>query len=169
MTAAPRPPQLVVIRGNSASGKTTVSRMLIHAATQPAAYVSQDVLRRDILREGGERAGDSVGLIDVVTRWLLASGYNVVLDGILSRKSHGYLLHALARDWPTHFVYFDLPIEETIRRHGTKSLAEVDEAQLHKWFRSHDALGVEGEWIFGEQRSAEQIVASVIARGWWPG
>ena len=42
--------KLVIIRGNSGSGKTTISRELQHKLGHNIMVISQDVVRRDILR-----------------------------------------------------------------------------------------------------------------------
>jgi uridine kinase len=45
---------LVVIRGNSGSGKSTVTRELRHRYGRGCALVEQDYLRRMVLRERDE-------------------------------------------------------------------------------------------------------------------
>ncbi len=42
--------KLVIIRGNSGSGKTTVAKALQHKLGHNIMVISQDVIRRDILR-----------------------------------------------------------------------------------------------------------------------
>ncbi len=56
--------QLIVIRGNSGAGKTTVAKALCDAHGPGAAWVSQDLIRRLILRERDRPGGANIGLID---------------------------------------------------------------------------------------------------------
>ncbi|MFG6200180.1 hypothetical protein [Nonomuraea sp. JJY05] len=67
---------MIVLRGNSGSGKTTsVARTLRKAyGRRGLAVVGQDVLRRDILRERDVPDGVNIGLIDTVTRYALDHG-----------------------------------------------------------------------------------------------
>jgi len=75
--------RLIVLRGNSGSGRSTVAKALREAYGRGVAWVSQDLIRRTILREKDQPGGVNIGLIDQVTRYSLEHGYHVVLDGIL--------------------------------------------------------------------------------------
>jgi len=75
--------RLIVLRGNSGSGKTSVSLALQRAYGRGVAWVSQDMMRRQVLRELDHPGARNVGLIDLAVRYALESGYHVVLDGIL--------------------------------------------------------------------------------------
>ena len=43
-------PRLIILRGNSGSGKTTVARALQRRFGQNTLLISQDAVRRDMLR-----------------------------------------------------------------------------------------------------------------------
>jgi predicted kinase len=62
---------LIVLRGNSGSGKSTVAKALREAYGRGIAWVSQDLIRRTILREKDQPGGINIGLIDRVTRYSL--------------------------------------------------------------------------------------------------
>ena len=47
--------RLIVLRGNSGSGKSTVAKALREAYGRGVAWVSQDLIRRTILRERTSR------------------------------------------------------------------------------------------------------------------
>ena len=74
---------LVVLRGNSGSGKPTIARKLQNHHVRELAVVSQDVLRREMLGVGDGRGNPAVGLIDLVARFALNRGMHVVVEGIL--------------------------------------------------------------------------------------
>ena len=68
----PTLPVLVILRGHSASGKSTVARRVQHALPRGrVAVVGQDHVRRDLLRE---RDGDPVDTIDLAPTIAAAVG-----------------------------------------------------------------------------------------------
>lgn len=84
--------------------------------------VSQDVLRRDVLKVPDVAGNPSVGLVDTVARYALDQGMHVVVEGILHAARYGPMLRALAANHvgTTRTYVFDVPVEETLRRHGTR-------------------------------------------------
>ena len=75
--------QLVVLRGNSRAGKTSLSMVL---RERPMAVVGQDHFRRIVLKEKDSTTDtDILGLLDLTVRYCLGSGRNVILEGILQR------------------------------------------------------------------------------------
>ncbi|SOD62539.1 Predicted kinase [Streptomyces zhaozhouensis] len=140
--------RLVVLRGNSASGKSTVAAEVRRRHGRGMALVGQDNLRRVVLRERDVADGANIGLIDTVARYALEHGYHVVVEGILYAAHYGPMLEALRRDHRgrTHHYYLDVSFEETLRRHaGKPQAAEYGEAEMRDWYRPLDLLpsGVE--------------------------
>ncbi|GGK86478.1 hypothetical protein Ppa06_46360 [Planomonospora parontospora subsp. parontospora] len=74
------------------------------------------VIRRDILRERDLPGATNIGLIDVVVRYALDSGYHVVLEGILYADRYGAMLQTLRADHlgSSHCYYLDVPFAETL-------------------------------------------------------
>lgn len=62
--------RLVVIRGNSASGKSSVAAGLRERFGRGLALVGQDNLRRIVLRERDRPGAANIGLIDLTARCL---------------------------------------------------------------------------------------------------
>ncbi|MCM3920185.1 hypothetical protein ND748_00560 [Frankia sp. AiPs1] len=75
---------LVVIRGNSGAGKSSVARAVRARSGRGVALVEQDYLRRILLREWDQPGGVAPALIDQTVRFCLDHGYHVVLEGILA-------------------------------------------------------------------------------------
>lgn len=135
--------RLVVLRGNSASGKSSVAAGIREHFGRGLALVGQDNLRRIVLREHDRPGGANIGLIDTVARYSLDSGYHVVVEGILYADHYGQMLQQLHTDHRghTHCYYLDVPFRETLARHATKPIAdEVGESQLREWYRPLDLL-----------------------------
>ncbi|MBK3576996.1 kinase [Streptomyces sp. MBT65] len=148
MTTPYSPTRLIVLRGNSASGKSSVATGLRERYGRGIALVRQDTLRREVLRERDIPGGANIGLIDLTVRHALAHGFHTVLEGLLYVSHYGEMPAGLLADHPgrTHCYYLDVPFEETLARHATKPIAdEVTERQLREWYRPLDVLpgGVE--------------------------
>jgi len=149
---------LIALRGNSGSGKSTVAQML--RDRYDVAVVSQDVLRREVLGVEDGRGTPAVELLDLVVRFALDRGMHVVLEGILRSDIYGPMLHSLAADHRgiTRFFRFDLPFEETVRRHNSKSCIDFGERELRQWWREHDALPGCKEQIIGADQEPNTLV-----------
>ncbi|MEU9339154.1 kinase [Streptomyces sp. NPDC048290] len=137
------PTQLLVLRGNSASGKSSVAAGLRARYGRGIALVGQDVLRREVLRERDVPGGANIGLIELTVRHALDHGFHTVLEGILSVAHYGAMLARLRADYAgrDHWFYLDVPFEETLARHATKPIADtVGAAQLREWYHPADLL-----------------------------
>lgn len=129
------------------------------------AWVEQDHLRRILLGEHDGPAMPNIGLIDTTARYALDAGYHVILEGILYARHYAEMLNRLADDHEgdTACYYFDIPFEETARRHATRPLsAEVHVDQLRGWYQEQDVLGRPGEVIIGPDRDADAIVQLIM-------
>ncbi|MGI8868978.1 MAG: AAA family ATPase [Mycobacteriales bacterium] len=113
---------LVILRGNSGSGKSSTARALRERVGRGLAWVEQDHLRRTLLREHDVPGGVNIGLIDQTVRYALDHGYDAVLDGILYADHYGAMLRRLAADHAgtTTAYYFDLTLATTLQRHATR-------------------------------------------------
>ena len=157
--------RLIVLRGNSGAGKSTIATTLRDAYGRGMAWVSQDHIRRVILRERDGSGTVSAGLIDQVVRYCLDQGYHVVLDGILTADGYERMLGGLDRDHRglTSFYYLDVSLEETIRRHATRpQAAEFTPDDMRRWYRYRDLLTSIEERVIPETSTARQIVDLII-------
>jgi predicted kinase len=158
--------RLIVLRGNSGSGKSTVARALREACGRGMAWVAQDLIRRTILWEKDRPGGLNIGLIDQIARYSLDHGYHVVLDGILYADRYEAMLRGLSRDHRgrSSFYYLDVSIEETIRRHATRPQAsEFAPAQMRDWYRPRDLLATVRERVIPETSTLPQTLAIILA------
>ena len=161
--------KLIIIRGNSGSGKSTVARELQQRIGHGAALIEQDYLRRKLLQVKDTPGNPVVELINLNTRYALDQGYDTIVEGIFRKDTYEVMLRSLLDDYPNHFVYyFDIPFDETLRRHQTRSkTVEFGEAEMRRWWRDKDMLGTAGEFIFDEtisQLSAVQTILDDISR-----
>jgi predicted kinase len=158
--------RLIVVRGNSGSGKSTVAKALREICGRGVAWVSQDLIRRIILKEKDRPGGANIGLIDQVARYSLESGYHVVLDGIFYADRYEPMLTGLASDHlgVSRFYYLDVSLEETLRRHVTRpQAAELGPSEMHDRYRPGDLLGGICERIIPETSTLAQTTALILA------
>ena len=152
---------LIILRGNSGCGKTSTARLLQRQLGDGTMLVSQDVVRREILRVKDIESNPAIQLIYDLCMYGNNVGYTVILEGILSNKKYGAMLRRLLDDFQGEklIYYFDVSFEETVRRHATKPNAhEFGESEMRQWWKDQDVLNVPGEQRIGEQLSQAEIV-----------
>ncbi|MBX9399478.1 kinase [Streptomyces sp. TRM72054] len=161
--------RLIVIRGNSASGKSSVAAGLREKFGRNLAIVAQDNLRRIVLRERDRPGGANIGLIDLTARYALDNGFHVVLEGILYADRYGTMLQNLVRahQGVTRCYYLDVPFEETMLRHATKPdaeyLAHVNEGHLRDWYREKDLLPNDLETVIDAASTLDDTVQQILS------
>lgn len=136
---------LIILRGNSASGKTTIAKELQEHFGQGTLLVSQDVVRRDMLKVHDTMGNLSHDLLFEITKYGKGKCEFVILEGILNSRRYGDMLKELIHhfDGNAYIYYFDLSLEETIRRHNTREKRiEFGEDSLRKWYNPHDTIVV---------------------------
>lgn len=157
--------RLVVLRGNSASGKSSVAAGLRDRFGRGLALVGQDNLRRLVLRERDRPGAANIGLIDLTARYALDCGFHVVVEGILHADHYADMLAGLSADHrgTTRAYYLDVPFAETLVRHATKPIADdVDEAQLRDWYRPRDLLPGDVETVVGSDSALHETVERIM-------
>jgi hypothetical protein len=159
--------KLIVIRGNSGSGKTSVAREVRARYGRGLALIEQDYFRRVVLQEHDSTASAGIApeFIGTATRFALEQGYHVVLEGILPAARYALMIGDLVatRRGESHLFYLDVSFDESIRRHATRPLAdEVTPDQMLAWYRPHDVLGMPGEQVIAESSTFEETVTHVL-------
>jgi len=158
--------RLIVLRGNSGSGKSSVAQAIRTAYGRGLAWVSQDLIRRTILMEKDRPGGANIGLIDQITRYSLDHHYHVVLDGILYADRYESMLAGLARDHLgiSRFYYLDASVEETLRRHAQRpQSAEFSADAMREWYRRRDLLAAVRERVIPETSTLDETAALILA------
>jgi predicted kinase len=157
---------LVVLRGNSGSGKSTVARGLRDALRDKVIWIEQDYIRRIVVGEtGGEPQPLTAVLIEAMASCALERGYVVVVDGILDAHRYGAMLGRLreACQGRVGYYYFSIPFDETVRRHATRQLADVVSAEeMRGWYRDNDVLGFVDEQVVHSNATVQQTVERLI-------
>lgn len=159
-------PRLIVLRGNSGSGKSSVAAEIRARYGGGIALVGQDHLRRVVLREREAAGGAHIGLIDLVARFAARSGYHVIVDGILRAEVYAEMLDRLRRDHEgrAYFYYLHVPFDETMRRHAARpQAAEFGRAEMAAWYRELDLLPGGIEKIIPAASSLAATVCQIMS------
>jgi predicted kinase len=162
------PPKLIVIRGNSGSGKSTIARALRLRLGRGCALVEQDYVRRVLLREHESvQAPIAAELIGLNARFALEHGYHTIVEGILDRRRYGPMLADLIgkHAGPRSVYYLEVSFEETLRRHETRpQAADFTGTYMRALYQPRDVLGLPGEVIVPERSTLEETIALIA--GW---
>lgn len=161
------PPTLVIIRGNSGSGKTTAAREVRRRFGRGLALLEQDYLRRTLLREHDSTHINPVApaFIAATARTALDLGYHVILEGILHTERYATVLHQLidSHPGPVAAFYLNVSFDETVRRHLNRAEPiPVTPDEMLRWYAHRDLLGAPGESVIDETSTFEQTVTTIL-------
>lgn len=159
--------KLIILRGNSASGKSTVAKELREKMGYETMLIQQDMVRREILRVQDLPHNPSMQLIYDLAMYGKNIGFDVIVEGIMHEDKCGEMLRKLIDDFDgeNHIYYFDISFEETLRRHDTKSKerSEYGETEMRSWWREKDYLGVPNEKLLSEHTTKGKIIESILS------
>lgn len=158
---------LIIIRGNSGSGKTTTAKRLQQHYGRGTLLVSQDVVRRDMLKVQDRDGNLSLDLIRQIAEYGKGKCEVVIVEGILTQQRYGDMLKQLISFYNgnAHTYYYDLSFRETVRRHnGRGKNTEFGEDSLRDWWTPGDYLGVTGEVQLTDKMTQDEIAELIIKR-----
>ena len=157
--------KLIILRGNSGSGKTTVAKELQNRFGANTMCISQDVIRRDILKV---KDGENTLALPLMTELLVYGNRHceiVILEGIMYADWYQPLFELAVQLYGTEIYayYFDLPFEETLKRHQTKpNCHEFGEEAMRRWWREKDFSDVLHEVTITDEEDMESIVTEIV-------
>ena len=153
--------KLIILRGNSGSGKTSAARELQRKFGRGTLVIPQDTVRRELLW-----ARDGIGtmalplLMDLLEYGKKNSAVTI-LEGILYSDYYRPLFQRALEEYGSNIYayYYDLPFEETLRRHGTKpNRFSFGEEDMRRWWREKDYIGIIPEEIITADVSLSEAV-----------
>lgn len=156
--------KLIILRGNSGSGKTTVAKELQRRFGRNTMLISQDVIRRDMLRV---KDGENTPALPLIKK-LLFYGSNhsdiVILEGIMYANWYKSLFELAIQLYDTrvYAYYFDIPFVKTLKRHQTiPNCNDFGEEEMLMWWREKDFSDVLNEVSITSERDIESIVSDI--------
>ena len=162
--------RLIVLRGNSASGKSTLARALRAARPRGIAILGHDQLRREILHAREEPDNPTVAYLDLSARYALDLGLHVVVEGILYSHIYGAMLAQLIADHRgvSSCYRYNLSFAETARRHATKPQAtEYGPETMRAWWHDTDPLPSIAEHALDADLTIADATARVLNDCGW--
>lgn len=155
--------RLMLIRGNSGSGKTSAARLLRTQMDGKTLLISQDAVRIDMF---WDKNAEAVPLIGALMEYGYAQRECTILEGILDAARYKPVFErALALFGAENIFayYYDIPFEETLRRHQLKNRADFGEEDMRRWWKEKDWIGLICETILTKDMSLEDAVAKMLA------
>ena len=159
--------RLIVLRGNSGSGKTTIAKEIQKRLGNNTMLISQDVIRRDMLKVKDGENNQAIPLM----KELLIYGRNncdvVILEGIMYSTWYSSLFDLANNLYGAsiYAYYFDLPFDETLRRHKTKpNCQEFGEEAMREWWCEKDYSNALHENTITKEKTIEEVVNGILYR-----
>ncbi len=157
--------KLIILRGNSGSGKSSVSKSLQKHIGRNTLLIPQDTIRRELL---WAHDGYNTTVLPLLIT-LLQYGYEhcevVILEGIFNAKWYEPLFHTAVELYGKNIYayYYDLSFEETLKRHETRDLRfNFGEEEMRRWWNEKDYLACIHETTIDESLSLEETVRMIL-------
>ncbi len=137
--------KLIMIRGNSGSGKSSVAKELQRKLGRNTLMIPQDTVRREMLwaRDGFNTA--AIPLLVSLIEYGHANSEITILEGILHSAWYKPLFEQairIFREENIYAYYYDLPFDETLKRHATKNNRfDFGEEDMRRWWNEKDYIG----------------------------
>jgi len=158
--------KLIIIRGNSGSGKTSVAKALQEKIGPNTMLLSHDMIRMQILhvwsKEGIEK---SLPLMIELLKYGRQHSDVTILEGILDSQQYHLLFKTAIEEYGDNIFayYYDLPFKETLLRHSTKpNRFEFGEPEMRRWWNEKDLIEIIPEKIFDKEVSLERAVETIF-------
>jgi predicted kinase len=152
---------LIILRGNSGSGKTATRKALQKKFGHGTMLISQDVVRREILYVKDGPDTEAVQLLQELSLYGKNHCDIVILEGILNSQWYRVLFENLHMEFGSRIFayYFDIPFEETLIRHQQKpNVHEFGEKEMRRWWNEKDFLDIISEKHIHKELSLDEIV-----------
>ena len=159
--------KIIILRGNSGSGKTTIAKMLQKRLGNGTMLISQDVVKREILYVKDEKKQIINDLLFKLAKFGKENCEFVIVEGILNSKHYNNLFEKISKEFKNNIYafYFDIPFEETLERHKTKQCSEeFGETEMKKWWNEKDLIKIIPEILIGKEVSANEIVNMIYQK-----
>ena len=156
--------KLIILRGNSGSGRTTTAKELQNRFGHNTMLISQDAVRREMLKVRDGENTLALPLMKELLRYGSEHSDVVILEGIMYSDWYKPLFELAVQLYGTEIYayYFDLPFEETLKRHQTRAKCnEFGEEAMRRWWREKDFSDVLKEVRITSEKDMESVVEDI--------
>lgn len=156
--------KLIILRGNSGSGKTTAAKSLQRKIGRNTLLISQDTVRREMLLVKDGPENPAVPLLAALVEYGWAHAPVTILEGILNAAWYAPVFQRAAALYGEDIFayYYHIPFEETLRRHQTRANRdEFGEEAMRGWWLEKDLIGRIPETILTKDDGLEQTVERI--------
>lgn len=157
--------KLIIIRGNSGSGKTSVSKALQEKFGENTMLISQDMVRREILHAKDGADTKALLLMTELLKYGRRNSRVTILERIMVAEWYKQLFETAVKEFGSEIYayYYDLPFEETVARHGTrdKKMSFGAEA-MRRWWVEKDYMKVIPEKILTKEIGFDEAVEMIF-------
>lgn len=157
--------KLIILRGNSGSGKSATAKLLQRKFGRGTLVIPQDTIRREMLWVKDETDTKAIPLLIELAKYGKQNCSIVIVEGILYSGIYMELFKELKSEFKNIYAYyFDIPFEETLKRHKTKqNHNEFGENEMKRWWREKDYIDIIPERSISNELSLEEIVELIYS------
>jgi adenylate kinase family enzyme len=160
-------PKLIIIRGPSGVGKSTVARAVKERSDRPTLLLEQDLFR-PLFNKGGTDSDIPIWeLIEASVKVGLQHRYDVILEGILNVQKPGRLdfFENLFRYHPeeNYLFYLDASFDETLKRHESRPDKKIEfgEKEMREWWDLASKMGHANEVVIPENSTIDETATKI--------
>lgn len=154
-------PKIVLLRGNSGCGKSTVANALQKKLGSGTLLISQDYVCREMLWVKDRPNNQAIDLLINLAVYGCQNCEFTILEGILYSDIYESLFKRIETLFAGQIFayYFDVPFDETLKRHLQKPNSyEFGEPEMRRWWRDNDLLSNITERRIDKNMSLDETV-----------
>ena len=157
--------KLIIIRGNSGSGKTTLAKELQKRLGRNTMLISQDVIRREMLKVKDGADTKALPLMKELLRYGYFNCEVTILEGILIADWYKSLFELAMQLFGDNIFsyYYDLTFDETLKRHWTKpNCNDFGEEEMRRWWQDRDYSEILNEELITCEQTVDDIADKIL-------